>query len=209
MPDAILWRVVGLQFGLQILSRRSTPHAKARGSCRRETRSVSIGLSKGDSTTRMSWRCAGAITRYQEGSERISARHLEIFCRLVAISPPTLDQDVIKSPSASLPVGKGQLTRVGPSNAYRYLYRGTAASPALAGCFHHQGLSNFIAGRLASRLRVRHTHDELVWRLRSIFDLGFRWQPRWESREGQHPGRHPSPLVSPSTSLNVEGVAGG
>jgi hypothetical protein len=61
----------------------------------------------------MSWRCAGAITRYQEGSERISARHVEIFCRLVAISPPTLDQDVIKSPSASLPVGKGQLTRVG------------------------------------------------------------------------------------------------
>ena len=131
----------------------------------------------------MSWRCAGAITRYQEGSERISARHLEIFCRLVAISPPTLDHDVIRLPSASsLPVGKGQLTRVGGlSNAYHYLYRGTAASPALAGCFHHQSLSNFVAGRLASRLRVRHTHDELVWRLRSIFDLGFR-RPRRESQ---------------------------
>jgi hypothetical protein len=62
----------------------------------------------------MSWRCAGASTRYQEGSERIAARHLEIFCRLVAISPPTLDDDVIRLPSASsLPVGKGQLTRVG------------------------------------------------------------------------------------------------
>ena len=103
--------------------------------------------------TRMSWRCAGASTRYQEGSRRIPARHLEIFCRLVAISPPT----------------------------YRYLYRGTAASPALAGCFHHQSLSNFVAGRLASRLRVRHTHDELVWRLGSIFDLGFR-RPRRESQ---------------------------
>ena len=96
----------------------------------------------------------------------------------------------------------------GPSNAYRCLYRGTAASPALAGCFHHQGLSNFIAGRLAPRLRVRHTHDELVRRLGSIFDLGFRWQPRSESRDGQHPGRHLSPLVSPPTSLKIEGVAG-
>jgi len=113
MPDAILWRVVGLQFGLQILSRRSTPHAKARGVAVEGRWSVSIGLSEGGSTTRMSWRCAGAITRYQEGSERISARHVEIFCRLVAISPPTLDHDVIKSPSASLPVGKGQLIRVG------------------------------------------------------------------------------------------------
>ena len=52
--------------------------------------------------------------RYQEGNGRRRARHLDIFCRLVAISPPTLDVDVIRSPSASsLPVGKGQLTRVG------------------------------------------------------------------------------------------------
>lgn len=43
---------------------------------------------------------------YQGGSERISARHLEIFRQLVAISPPTLDHDMIKSRSASLPVGK-------------------------------------------------------------------------------------------------------
>ena len=56
---------------------------------------------------------------------------------------------------------------------------------------------------------VSDTHDELAWRLRSIFDLGFRQQPRWESQDGQHPGRHRSPLVSPSTNLNVEGVAGG
>jgi len=48
------------------------------------------------------------------GSEHISARHLEIFLRLVALSPPTLDDDVIKSPSeSSLPVGKRPLTRVG------------------------------------------------------------------------------------------------
>jgi hypothetical protein len=52
--------------------------------------------------------------RYQEGNGRRRARHPDIFCSLVAISPPTLDVDVIRSPSASsLPVGKGQLTRVG------------------------------------------------------------------------------------------------
>ena len=55
-----------------------------------------------------------ARSPYQESSERTPASLPGTFCRLVAISPPTLDDDVIRSPSASsLPVGKGQLTRVG------------------------------------------------------------------------------------------------
>ena len=137
----------------------------------------------------MSWRCAGASTRYQEGSKRIPARHLEIFCRLVAISPPTLNDDVIRSLAASSCqlAEDGSLECGGLSNAYRYS-RGTAASPALAGCFHHQGLSNVIAGHLAPRLRLRHEHDELAWRLRSIFDLGSRRQSRWEAETANVPG---------------------
>jgi hypothetical protein len=43
------------------------------------------------------WRCASAITRYQEGIKRIPAIPLEGFCRLVAISPPIADHDVITS----------------------------------------------------------------------------------------------------------------
>ena len=45
---------------------------------------------------------------------RVRSTRSNVFCRLVAISPPTLDHDVIQLPlEFSLPVGQGELTRVG------------------------------------------------------------------------------------------------
>ena len=100
----------------------------------------------------MSWRCAGASTRYQEGSERIPARHLEIFCRLVAISPPTLDDDVIRSLSASsLPVGKGQLTRVGGL----VMRTATPAAPP-----------RHLRWQAAFTIKAYHTLSPVVWHFR-------------------------------------------
>jgi hypothetical protein len=50
--------------------------------------------------------------------------------------------------------GQGGLSRVGSSDAYRYLQRGVAASPALAGRFYHRALPIFDAVRLAPHLCV-------------------------------------------------------
>ena len=144
--------------------------------------------------------------RYQEGSERIPARHLAIFCRLVAISPPTLDHDVITSLAASsLSAGNGQLTRVGG------LVMRTAISTA--------ALPRHLRWQAAFTIKAYQALSPVVWHHAFVSDTHMtNWRGgsnlflTWVS-DGSPDGKprrltsRVSPLVSPSTNLNVEGVA--
>ena len=152
----------------------------------------------------MSWRFAGASAVTKKAASASPQDISRCFCRLVAISPPTLDDDVIRSPLASsLPVGKGQLTRVGG------LVMRTAVSTAAP--------PRHLRWQAAFTTKAYQTLSPIVWHHAFVSDTHMtNWRGgsdlflTWVS-DGSPEGKtrrltsRVSPLVS-STNLNVEGV---